>query len=203
MTTLAIFDELVNSGFETNVLKTRENIIIQLACNHIKSRVLYIKEQLVDIYSNIKSHEKNHRVHVSEANTHRGTDVGFHFKIGAAAISGQIGGEAVKVHGLLNKFKTLESEFPSNILSWTYIRGIYNTETICPTAKLLLPDEFVDKMKQFDIKYNNFKKEYDVIYRKYLCVGKHNLPRLYDNFDTKLNEINNVLAKSLELDFDT
>jgi hypothetical protein len=204
MTTLAIFEELVNSGFETNVLKTRENIIIQLACNHIKSRVLYQKQQLVDIYS---SYVEIYKYALQAKSIEQEKMVFANYRLIIQDRKYQINllmnmclrSLFSKVQELLNKFKTLESEFDPNILLWIDIRGFYNTETISPTAKLLLPDEFIQKMKQLDIKYNNFKKEFDVIFENYL----HPHTFSYEHVFTYFDEINNVLAKSLKLDFDT
>jgi hypothetical protein len=54
-------------------------------------------------------------------------------------------------------------------------------------------------MKHLDIKYKNFKEEFNGAFENYLNPRKFNYMCVFTKFD----EINGVLAKSLELDFDT
>ena len=99
---------------------------------------------------------------------------------------------------ILNNFGTLESEFPPNIFLWKNIREDYNFETISSVTELSLPNVFVDKIKQLDIKYENLKKEikdFTFERKKPGCAYSY----VFENFD----KIIAVLAKSLELDFNT
>jgi hypothetical protein len=208
MTTLAIFDELVNSGFETNVLKTRENVIIQLAHNHIKSIVLSRKYELVNIYSEVKSYAEiylqtlkaslpinlNYLSHRSLNNSMDGL---------VNILNSHMKSLYEKVQNLLTKFQKLESEFPPNIFLWNGLKGYFSDEITSLVPELLLPNEMVNQIKQLDVKYENFTREFNTAFNIYLN----------NNFDPKrirlhltppkFKAVNDVLAKSLELDFDT
>jgi hypothetical protein len=229
MSTLSIFDELVNSGFETNVLKTREGIIMKLALGHIKLVVSARKRELEKMRFEVLSHKemycsiinvldenKKELLHkIPEATKIYTYGVWFestnkkkNFEAILEANDSRIRCQMLlnlrvlcsNFKVILNDFGTLESEFPPNIFLWKDIREVYNFETISPDTELLLSDVFVDKMKQLDIKYENLKKEFnDVIFENYLHPLKFHYGDIFKNFD----KIIAVLAKSLELDFDT
>ena len=227
MTTLAIFDELVNSGFETNVLKTRENVIIQLAMAHIKSVVSTRRKELEKMRFEVLSHEEMYSPIIELLDENKKeilqlkimkkkkfvvpwTEeifVDYHYGPFLEANNSRIRCQMLlnlrslcsNFQVILNNFGTLESEFPQNIFLWKNIRELYNFETISPDTELLLPDVFVDKMKQLDIVYENLKKEFNDAFENYLHPDKFHFGHVFTNFD----KIIAVLAKSLELDFDT
>jgi hypothetical protein len=201
MTTLAIFDELVNSGFETNVLKTRENVIIQLARNHIKSRVLYQRQQLADIYSEVKSYEEIYQraTNVYNQSLDKSKDVLYIMK----TLQIDMKTLYLRVINILINFqkKKFETEFPPNIFLWDGLRGCFNTEITGSVPELLLPNELTNQIKQLDIKYENFTRDFRLVVDKYYRPHLKILGSLMVFHDYK--EVKNVLAKVLELDFDT
>ena len=231
MSTLSIFDELVNSGFETDILKTRERIIMKLALGHIRSIVSARKKELEKMRFEVLSHKEMYCSIIKVLDENKKeilqnlmlTHCSHHFSFGGhkhidhdhQAPCGAIL-EANNSHircqmllnlrvlcsnfqVILNNFGTLESEFPPNIFLWKNIRELYNFETISPDAELLLPDVFVDKMKQLDMKYKNLKKEFNDAFENYLHPVTFNFGNVFTNFD----KIIGMLSKSLELDYDT
>lgn len=208
MSTLSIFDELVNSGFETDVLKTRENLIIQLALEHVKSRVLSQKNELVNIYSEVISYTEilvqtlrvsfpitlNYSSHKSLNNSMNGlvSTINLHMK---SLYS--------RVQNLLTKFSKLESEFPPNVFLWDNFREHLSAEIIGSVPELLLPNELINQIKQLDIKYKNFTREFNIAFNEYLTSNFESESIRYLMNIPKFKKVNDVLAKSLELDFDT
>jgi hypothetical protein len=152
MSTLSIFDELVNSGFETDVLKTRENIIIQLALDHVKSRVLSQKNELVNIYSEIKSYTEIlvQTLRVSypitlNYSTHEGLNNSMNELVNT--INLRMKSLYSRVQNLLTKFSKLESEFPPNVFLWDNFREHLSAEIIGSVPELLLPNELINQIK--------------------------------------------------------
>ena len=126
MSTLTIFDQLINLGIETNMLETRENIIKHFAHHCIITEANHKMVILIQIYlwrwcySELYEHVCNSK------------------KLDIKALFD-------KTKKNITDIYKLEDTFPPNIYSWKHIKNL--TKNIEPGTELLIPNYLIVKIK--------------------------------------------------------
>lgn len=159
MATPTIFDELIGSGIELNMLETRENIIIHFAHHCIITEATHKMGTLIQLYlwkwcyAELYEHVCNSK------------------KLDIKALFDKT------KKNLTDTYK-LEDTFPPNIYSWIYIKNL--TKNIEPGTELLIPNYLIIKIKWLDKIYEDFVEKVCEILDKYSSNPSLNLDQLIE-----------------------
>ena len=170
MATQTIFDELIDSGIELNMLETRENIIRQFAQYCIITEATHKMDTMIKIHLWNWCYEELYE-HVFKAK-----------KLDIKALFDKTKKNLTDIH-------KLEDMFHPNIYSWEHIKNL--TKNIEPGTELLIPTKIINKIKHIDKKYDEFVEKVCVVLDKYSSNPSLN----YDQFF----EIKTVFEQSYNL----
>lgn len=159
MATQTIFDELIGSGIELNMLETRENIIRHFAHHCIITEAAWKMDVLIKIYL-WKWCYKELYEHVINAK-----------KLDIKALFDKT------KKNLTDEYK-LEDIFHRNIYSWKHIKNL--TKNIEPGTELLISINLMKKIVYIDKKYDDFVEKVCVVLDKYASNSSLNYDQLIE-----------------------
>ena len=158
MATQTIFDELIGSGIELNMLETRENIIRHFAHHCIITEVThkidwFLNNRLWDCYEKLFEHVFKGK------------------KLDIKALFD-------RTKKILTGYPKLEDLFDRNIYLWHDIKNL--TKNIESGTELFIPTHIIYMMDRLDKKYDDFVEKVCVVLDKYSSNSSLNCDQLIE-----------------------